>query len=312
MLDLHRLRLLRELHARGTVRAVADALGYSTSAVSQQLAVLEREAGAPLLEKVGRNVRLTPAGRVLVDRADVLLAEVEAAEAEVAEVAAGRLTGVVRVAAFQSAVIHIVAPAVRALASTHPGIRVEIIEAEVEQSTPALRLQQFDVVVGDEYDDQPRPIHDDLHRETLLSERINLVLPAGHPAATGKRVALSELAGMPWAVCQPGTGHHHMHLRVCRKLGGFEPDIRHTSDDFVILLELARTTGSATLLPELVHAHEAAGVAVRQLSEGDVRRLVYVLTRVGSTPTVRAIAAALRRAARAETPDQPGATTTMP
>ena len=101
MLDLRRLRLLREVEARHTLRAAAEALGYTTSAVSQQLSVLEREAGAALLERVGRNVRLTDAGRVLVRHAQTLLDAAEAAEAEVAEVAAGQVAGVVRVASFQ-------------------------------------------------------------------------------------------------------------------------------------------------------------------------------------------------------------------
>ena len=298
MLDLRRLRLLREVHARGTLGATAAALGYSTSAVSQQLAVLEREVGTPLLERVGRNVRLTSAGLVLAERADRLLAEAEAVEAEVASVAAGRLAGTVRVAAFQSAVIRIAAPAVRALAESHPDVVVEVTEAEVEQSVPALRLQHLDVVVGDEYDDQPRPVHDDLHRETLLHERIELVLPEDHPAARQRTVELRSLAQQPWAACQPGTGHHQMHLRVCRQLGGFEPVIRHTSDDFLILLELARTTGAATLLPDLVHAHEAPGVVVRPMAEGTVEREIYVLTRQSTTPTVAAVARALQEAAR--------------
>lgn len=295
------MRLLREVHARGTVGAAAAALGYSTSAVSQQLSVLEREAGAELLERVGRNVRVTAAGMVLVERAGALLAAVEAAEAELAEVASGRLAGVVRIAAFQSAVLRVVAPAVRALADSHPGVRVEVTEAEVEQSVPALRLQHLDVVVGDEYDEQPRPVHADLRREELLRERITVVLPAAHPAARRRTVALTQLADMPWAACQPGTGHHQMHLRVCRRLGGFEPDLRYTSDDFLILLELARTTGSATLLPDLVHADEAEGVVVRPMAEGRVERQVYLLTRGSSPPTVRAVAAALHAAARTAT-----------
>ena len=300
MLDLHRLRLLREVHARGTIHAAAAALGYSTSAVSQQLGVLGREVGAPLLEKVGRNVRLTEAGLLLAARADRLLAEVEDVEAEIAEVVAGRLTGVVRVAAFQSAALRIVAPAVRALATSHPGIVVDVTEAEVEQSAPALRLQHLDVVVGDEYEDQPRPVYEDLHRETVLREQIMVVLPQDHPAATGPQVALAHLSHMPWGTCQPGTGHHQMHLRVCRQLGGFEPVVRHTSDDFLILLELTRTTGSAALLPELVHPHDVPGVVVRGLVEGRVERQVYLLTRRTATPTVAAVADALRIAARAE------------
>jgi DNA-binding transcriptional LysR family regulator len=300
MLDLHRLRLLREVHARGTVSAAAAALGYSTSAVSQQLSVLERELGAALLERVGRNVRVTSAGMVLLEHADTLLAQVEAAEADVAETVAGRLAGVVRVGGFQSAVLRVVAPAVRTLARSHPGIRVEVTESEVEQSTPALKLQQLDVVIGDEYAEQPRPVHDDLERESLLHERINVVLPEGHPVADGDDVRPADLADMPWAVCQPGTGHHQMLLRVCRQLGGFEPDVRYTSDDFLILMELARTVGSATLLPDLVHAHEAPGVVVRPLAGGRVRREVFLLTRRSSPPTVRAVAAALHDAADEE------------
>ena len=300
MLDLHRLRLLREVRERGTIHAAAASLGYSTSAVSQQLAVLEREVGTRLLEKAGRNVRLTEAGHVLVARAEILLSEAEAAEAAVAEVAAGRVAGVVRVAAFQSAVLRVVAPAVRLLAGTHPDIVVEITEAEVEQATPDLRLQHLDIVVGDEYADQPRPVYDDLRRTTLLREHINLVLPEGHPAATTRQVSLADLSEMPWATCQPGTGHHSMLLRVCRQLGGFEPRVRHRSDDLLILLELARTTGSATLLPDLVHASSAPGVVVRELAEGRVQRHVYVLTRKSSTPTITAVAQALQAAARAE------------
>ncbi|WP_231496117.1 LysR family transcriptional regulator [Nocardioides sp. URHA0032] len=295
-MDLRRLHLLRELRELGTIHATATALGYSTSAVSRQLAVLEREVGAAVLEKVGRNVRLTPVGELLAARADVLLAEAEAAEAAVAEVTAGRLAGVVRVAGFQSAVLRIVAPAVRALAVTHPDITVEVTEAEVEQSVPALRLQHLDLLIGDEYAEQPRPVYDDLNLITLLREQINLVLPEDHPAASGAEVVLRDLADTPWAACQPGTGHHQMHLRVCRQLGGFEPRIRHTSDDFVILLELARATGSAALLPELIHPQDAPGVVVRELAHGSVERHVYVQTRRGTTPTVAAVVDALRAA----------------
>ncbi len=307
MLDLHRLRLLRELEARGTVSAVAQALGYTTSAVSQQLAVLEREAGARLLERVGRNVRLTDAGRVLVGHAHALLDAAEAAEAEVAQVAAGRLAGTVRVSSFQSALLRIVAPAIRGLAATHPHVRVEANEVEVEQGVPALRLQHLDVVVGDEYDDQPRPVHRDLVRTDLVRERVRLVMPADHPLARRRRaVPLSALADQPWAACQPGTGHREMQIRACRLLGGFEPDLRHASDDFLILLELVRTTGACALLPELVLGYEAPGVVVRDLVEGAIGRSVYLLTRSSRTPAVRVVTEALEDRARLIAPTGAG------
>jgi DNA-binding transcriptional LysR family regulator len=303
MMDLHRLRLLREVHGRGTVHGAARALGYSPSAISQQLAVLEREAGTPLLERVGRNVRLTAAGQVLVRHATTLLDGVEAAEAELAAVAAGRVAGVVRIGAFQSAFIRVVAPAIRSLAATHPDIRVEAAELEVEQAAPALRLQQLDVMVGDEYDGQPRAVHTDLVREHLLREHIRVVLPEDHPSAAADRVPIADLADLPWAACQPGTGHREMHVRVCRELGGFEPDLRYSSDDFLILLELVRTTGAGALLPDLVIGHGAPGVAVRLPAEGAVGRAVFLLTRRTRTPAVAAVADALTEAAGQATPD---------
>lgn len=296
MIDLRRLRLLREVHVRGTLHAAAAALGYTPSAVSQQLTVLEREAGAPLLERVGRRVRLTDAGHVLVRHADVLLQGIEAAEAEVAAMAAGRPTGTVRIAAFQSAFLRIVAPAIRALAATHPGIRVEATEAEVEVAAPALRLHQYDVLVGDEYDGQPRTLHPELERETLLRERIHVVLPVDHPLASAERIRLGDLSSMTWAVCQPGTGHHAMHLRACRQIGRFEPDLRYISDDFTIHLELVRTAGAGALLPELVGLH-SAGVVARPVA-GGIGREVFLLTRGSRTPAVEAVASALRTAGR--------------
>ncbi len=296
MLDLKRLRLLRELDARGTVHGAARALDYTPSAISQQLAVLEREAGVALLERSGRNVRLTEAGHVLVRHAGSLLDGVEAAEAELAGLAAGRVAGVVRVAAFQSAVLRIVAPAIARLAATHPDVRVEASEREVEEAVPALRLRHLDLVVGDEYQGRPRAVHADLERESLLREEVRLVLPAGHPAATSERVAMRGLAGEGWAACQPGTGHREMQVRACRELGGFEPDLRHASDDFLILLELVRATGTLALLPDLVLDLGAPGVAVRSLAEGTIGREVYLLTRASRTPAVAAVAAALRDA----------------
>lgn len=297
MIDLRRLRVLREVHVRGTLHAAAQALGYTPSAISQQLSALERETGAPLLERVGRNVRLTEAGQVLVRHADALLDGVDAAAAEVAAVTAGRLAGVVRVAAFQSAFLRIVAPTIRALGERHPAIRVEATEAEVEQAVPGLRLHQLDVLVGDEYEAQPRVIHPEFQREVALRERINIVLPVDHPQASAKRIRLASLTDLAWAACQPGTGHHEMHLRACRQIGGFEPDIRYTSDDFLILLEMVRTTGAGALLPDLVVGFEPPGVAVRPFESGGVGREVFLLTRRTRTPTVEAVAEQLREAA---------------
>jgi DNA-binding transcriptional LysR family regulator len=297
MLDLHRLKLLREVDARGTVHGAARALDYTPSAISQQLAVLEREAGAKLLERSGRNVRLTEAGRVLVRHAATLLGGVEAAEAELAGIAAGDPPGVRRVSPFQSAFLRTLAPAVAALAQSNPDIRVEATELEVEEAVPALRLQQLDAVVGDEYEGQPRPVHADLKRAPLVREQVRLVMPATHPLARGRRVPMARLADAEWAACQPGTGHREMQIRACRRLGGFEPDLRYASDDFLIQLELVRTTGACALLPDLVLGYGAPGVAVRAIAEGTIGREVFLLTRATRTPAVEAVAASAGAAA---------------
>src|SRR4051794_12428984 len=144
MLDLRRLRLLRELHARGTIAAVADALQYTPSAVSQQLAVLEREAGRPLLERAGRTVRLTDDALVLVGHAEVLLRQAEIAEADLAA-GAGVIAGRARMASFQSTAIRLAVPTIQALAVTAPALRCELVEAEPEQSLPALALGDVDL-----------------------------------------------------------------------------------------------------------------------------------------------------------------------
>jgi DNA-binding transcriptional LysR family regulator len=110
---------------------------------------------------------------------------------------------------------------------------------------------------------------------------------------------MRQLADAEWAACQPGTGHREMQIRACRRLGGFEPDLRHASDDFLILLELVRTTGAFALLPDLVLQQGAPGVAVRAIAEGSIGREVFLITRRTRTPAVEAVAAALSTAAAA-------------
>src|SRR5215218_8389478 len=182
MLDLRRLRLLYELHERGTIAAVADALRFTPSAVSQQLAVLEREAGVPLLQRSGRGVRLTDAALVLVRHAGALLDRAELAEAELAA-AAGSVVGRGRIAAFQSVALRLAAPVMRALAREAPGLRCELVEAEPERSLPALALGDVDLVLADEWRHQPLSRPPGVERHHLHRDPIRLVLPEGHRVA---------------------------------------------------------------------------------------------------------------------------------
>src|SRR3954466_15610866 len=203
MLDLRRLRLLHELHERGTIAAVADALQFTPSEASQQLAVLERETGVRLLERAGRGVRLTDSALALVDHDDALLERAALAEADLAA-AAGTVTGRGRIAALQSVALNLALPAMQALARDAPRLRCELVEAEPEHALPALALGDVDLVLGDEWQHQPRQLPVSLQRHELLQDPVHLVLPARHPAARRHRAAvpLAELAGEAWA-----TGH---------------------------------------------------------------------------------------------------------
>src|SRR5919199_4947066 len=154
MLELRRLRLLSELRQRGTIAAVADALQFTPSAVSQQLSILERESGVRLLERAGRGVRLTDAALVLADHADALLERVARAESDLAA-AAGTVAGRARIAGFESVALRLALPAMEALAVSAPRLRCELVEAEPEQALPALSVGDIDLVLGDEWTHQP-------------------------------------------------------------------------------------------------------------------------------------------------------------
>jgi DNA-binding transcriptional LysR family regulator len=291
MLDLRRLRLLRELSDRGTIAAVADALQFTPSAVSQQLAMLEREAGVPLLQRAGRGVRLTDAALVLVEHAEAMLERAALAEADLAA-AAGTVMGRGRIAGFQSVLLRIALPALEALRHDAPRLRCEVVEAEPEQALPALALGDLDLVLGDEWPYQPWRLPAGLERHELLRDPVRVVLPAGHPAT-----ALAELVGEAWVTGHTGMAWDEMTQRTCRELGGFEPDIRHRVADANVALALVARGQAVTLLPELPLAGREFEVAVRPI--GAVSRTIFAVTRAADAarPSTQALLAAVRDAA---------------
>ncbi len=301
MLDLRRVRLLRELAARGTIAAVADALQFTPSAVSQQLAILEREAGVPLLERAGRGVRLTDAALTLVEHADALLERAALAEADLAA-AAGTVTGRARVAGFQSVMLKLAIPAIEALGRDAPRLRCELVEAEPEQAIPALALGDIDLVLADEWQHQPRHLPPSLERHELLSDPVNVVLPEHHPALkrhTGA-VPLAELANEPWASGHPAMGWEEMTQRICRELGGFEPDIRFRANDANVSLALVARGLALALIPDLPLTGGRPGVAIRPIAESEVTRAIFAVTRAADAarPSTQALLAAIRTAVR--------------
>jgi len=300
MLDLRRLRLLRELNDRGTIAAVADALQFTPSAVSQQLAMLEREAGVPLLERAGRGVRLTDPALVLVEHAEALLERAALAEADLAA-AAGTVTGRGRIAGFESVALHLALPAMEALARDAPRLRCEFVKAEPEEALPALALGDLDLVLGDEWEHQPLNLPAELQRHDLFRDPVNLVLPAGHPAALRHpdAVPLAELAGEAWSSGHAGMAWGEMTRRTCREHGGFEPDIRHRTNDATVSLALVARGLAVTLLPDLVIPERQERIVLRQIAGAPTARLIVAVTRAADAarPSTRALLAAVRRAA---------------
>lgn len=290
-LDLRRLSFLREFEERGTLAAVAAALGYSPSAVSQQLTLLGKDVGTPIFEKVGRGVRLTDAGRLLVHHARVLLSAAETAEADLAALG-GDVRGTVRAGGLQSAARRFLIPAVADMMSRYPQVRVEIFELELEQALPGLRLGTVDLVIGDEYDGHPRPRPAGMRFSLLHEEPLKLVLPAAHPLAqAGGAVSIARLRTDIWTASAEGTGHHAMVVGTCRSLGEYEPDLRHRSNDADVQLELVRVGAAVALMPPLTLPLRDPALAVRDVAEASLKRRLMAVTR--DTPPAPALTALL-------------------
>lgn len=289
VLDVRRLRLLCELADRSTIAAVAQALSFSPSSVSQQLAVLEKEAGSRLIEPAGRRVRLTVEGAMLVRHARLILAQVEAAQAALAG-ARGDVIGTVRIAAFQSVVLSLVLPAVRHIEGRHPRCRVEVTELEPEVSMPALLAGDFDVVIGEEYPGQPLPVVPGIEREHLADDLLELAAPS----TWGTNVDLAGLAGRPFALEPTGTTSRSWATTICRT-AGFEPDARFTSTDLKIHLQVVQEGIAAALLPSLAGAKNHPGIRLHDLPDHP-RRRIFTATRLGSRdhPRISATIGALR------------------
>jgi DNA-binding transcriptional LysR family regulator len=301
-MELRRLRLLHELARRGTVAAVAEALSYSPSSVSVQLAELEREAGVRLLQRAGRNVQLTAAGRRVVEHAGDALDADEALRAELATLG-GAPRGTVRVTFVQTTALALVPALLTTLAAAAPDLRVEVLQRESAPALEDLRSRAVDVVVGVDYDPVPVARHRDVDRRDLVYEDVLLAIPADHPlAAGGGPVALEPFAGSPWAAGHRGTGHGALVENVCNRLGGYAPDICHRTDDVMILRALVSSGRAVTLLPALIGT-ATPQVAVRPLADGPLRRTIFTAARAAGAamPAVTAVREALTTAAREAT-----------
>ncbi|MFI6814123.1 LysR family transcriptional regulator [Nonomuraea sp. NPDC050328] len=289
MLDPRKLRLLRELAHRGTIAAVAEALTFTPSAVSQQLAALEREAGVPLLERTGRTVTLTPAGRLLVEHAQAVLEELDRASAALAATREGP-TGPLRIGAFPT-VTRTLVPA--ALAELPPGLEPMVTEIDPADVSAALRAGELDVALIHEYDFVPSVVDAGVECAPLFSEPIYLTTRAARtapadPAAAG---SLADVRDEPWILSKPGTLCHTMAVRACHA-AGFEPRVRHYIDDFDTVLTFAAAGQGVALVPRLAAPAPPAGVRLTPLPISR-RTLIAFRRGYGGHPAISAFQRAM-------------------
>ncbi|KQV56539.1 MULTISPECIES: LysR family transcriptional regulator [unclassified Caulobacter] len=292
MLDLARLRLLRELARLGTMTAVADVLGQTSSAVSQQLAILEREARAPLLERIGRRVRLTAEGQRLAAHAETIMQAVEAAELDLRgarEVPDGDL----EVATFPSFAKARLLPAVLRLRARWPGLKVTVREEEPIDSLDAVREGRRDLAIDFAYNLTPRGDAVGLSTFPLLEEPVLLALPADRPGEGP--VDLRDLARADWIVGSRQSDDHRLAERACA-LAGFSPRIVHTIDDYDLMLRMVAAGLGVGFAPEMAFTFSGAeGVVGRTVADLALTRRIQAVTRptLANTARVKALIAAL-------------------
>ena len=297
MLDVRKLLLLRELARRATIAAVAEALCYTPSAVSQQLAALERDAGVPLLQRTGRRVSLTPAGAALAGQTEEILALLERAAAGLAAARTG-LTGPLRIGAFPTAMRTILPAALVALGRDHPGLELMVTELDPAAVPDALRSGTLDVALVHEYEFVPAPRDPALDTEPLLEEAIYLA-SAGPAPIVDENTTGEDPVGRhrdsPWIMASPGTLCHTMAVRACQA-AGFAPRIRHHADDFVTVLALVAAGQGVALVPQLGAIGPPPDVVLTELP---ARRRTRIAYRNGTRhpPPVSACIAAIHAAA---------------
>ncbi|MET7358242.1 LysR family transcriptional regulator [Streptomyces sp. NPDC005562] len=297
MLDVRRLRLLRELSYQGTIAAVAQTLSYTSSAVSQQLSILEREAGVALLERTGRRVTLTPAGRRLVGHAEAVLERLEQAAGELTGFRTGP-AGPLRIGAFPSAVKALLPAALAALSASHPGLEPMISEVDPAEVAQALRAGELDVALLHEYDFVPHPLEPGLGASPLFSEPMYLASLTA-PASDGALTSPAPWRDEPWITATPRTLCHAMTVRAC-EAAGFTPGVRHQVDDFGTVLRLVAAGQGVAIVPHLGIADGPPDNVV--LTRLPIERRTAVAYRSGAErhPAVVAAVKALRSAVPSE------------
>src|SRR3954470_17587559 len=280
MLDVKRLRVLREVAARGSFSGAADALSYTQSAVSQQIAALEREAGTVLVERSPRGVRLTDAGTALVGHADAILARLDAAEREL-EAIAGLRGGRLRLVSFLSAAASLMALAIAEFRHRHPAVELSLEPGEPPDAIASLKAGNCDVALCIEA--AFNPVRDDaIDKTPLLDDPMFLVLRRDHPLARKPDVRLEDLADEAWIQGTATTCPDPSILLRAANAAGFEPRIAFHSDDYTAIQGFIAAGVGVGLVPDLALVSVRDDIAIRDLGPKAPARRIFAATLAGS------------------------------
>src|SRR5947209_7183149 len=297
MLNVGRLKVLKEVAYRGSLSSAAEELSYSQSAVSQQIAALETETGLTLLERHPRGVSLTAAGQALVGHAEGILARLEAAEAALSAIA-GLRGGRVRMASFPTAGATLMPLAIATFRAAYPDVELTLAEGEPEEIEPRLRAGQLDLALLFEFPGQP-PLAQGMTRVELLEDPMFLALPHSHPLAKRQRLRLADLAGEAWIqTSQASTCARHV-VRCCHA-AGFEPSVSFESDDYQTVQGLVAAGVGVALIPELALSVVREDTVIRALAPRPPVRRVIAAVPAGArlVPAAPAMLGVLEEAAR--------------
>lgn len=271
MLNVARLRVLTEVAHRGSISSAANALDYTQSAVSQQIAALEAETGLTLLERHPRGVSLTAAGQTLVGHAEGILARLQAAE-EALEAISGLRGGRLRMASFPSAGATLMPRAIAAFRASHPGVELSLAEGEPEVIAPRLRAGELDLALLFEFDGES-VLGERTTRAELLEDPMFLALPRDHPLASRERLRLADLGREAWVqTSQESPCARHV-VRCCHA-AGFEPNVAFESDDYGTVQGLVAAGVGVALIPRLALSAPREDIAIRTLEDGPVRSVI--------------------------------------
>ncbi|MEU9748094.1 MULTISPECIES: LysR family transcriptional regulator [Streptomyces] len=297
MLNLERLRILDALARHGSVSGAADGLHVTTSAVSQQLAKLEREVGQQLIAKHGRGVRLTDAGRLLADHAARIISQVELAQSDI-EAQRGQAVGEVRLSAFPTAARGLFPVALASLRKAHPDLRVRSLELEPDGAIRQVLRGDLDLAVVLDWNNKRLPVPGGLATASLLEDAADVAMPADHPLADRRNVDLEEFAHDSWVSWPTGEFCHEWLVFTLRSKG-IEPRIEHMAGEQHTQLELVASGLGVCVAPRLGRGRLPEGVVAVPVRQKMFRH-VYAVWRADADrrPSIRAAVEALEEAAQ--------------